>query len=548
MIFTQYWFIEFAALVVPAYLLLRRPMLRYLFLLAACAVFHYHFAGPAGVLPIIVLGITVYFLARTGDPRACAAGIGLCAAALAFYKYPEFFCTEVVGLFNKRWSAGMLDFYHAHNPGVPLGISFFTFEFVHYLYEVRHKRPAISNPLDFAIFTIFFPSLVAGPIKRYEDFLASLKRGIREVNSDDIAAGLLRIATGYFKKTCIADNITTCIKEYDPRFFELPVLNRWVFFFGLALRILMDFSGYSDIAIGFARLFGIRLPENFNWPYLAKNLQDFWQRWHISLSTWIRDYIYIPLGGGRVAVPRRILNAMIAFALCGLWHGAAWHYVLWGLYHGAGLAININYRKAGAPGRWLGWLFSRVPGLGRAVTLMFVCAGWLLFFYPADQAGRMALALAPTAMRDVAGLGAPEPDFNVPVIAFNPVAPQQTMDEYRIGNVFQDGWVSGKATFLVPERAPWHEAVIEVMMPDGFGVPDSKITISVNGKKIVSQPLGYGLFKFTVPLRAPALDRWLAKTGLHLYNRITIEGAKSFPLPKPDWRDAYFRIQSVTFD
>src|SRR5205085_4390276 len=132
------------------------------------------------------------------------------------------------------------------------------------------------------------------------------------------------------------------------------LFDRWELLVCIALRILLDFSGYSDIAIGCARLLGIQLPENFNWPYAARNLQEFWHRWHISLSSWIRDYVYIPLGGNRHGLARKALNALTAFALCGLWHGAAWNFVLWGVYHGAGLAISSNYRTAlGPAGRWI---------------------------------------------------------------------------------------------------------------------------------------------------------------------------------------------------
>jgi alginate O-acetyltransferase complex protein AlgI len=155
----------------------------------------------------------------------------------------------------------------------------------------------------------------------------------------------------------------------------------------------MDFSGYSDIAIGVARLFGIVLPENFNWPYLAHSMQDFWQRWHISLSHWIRDYIYIPMGGGRHGWPRRLLNGMIAFGLCGLWHGAAWNFVAWGLYHGLGLAVCAGYARIPVLGPALTRVFEREPLSALALTQLYACAGWLLFFYPVPEAARMARLL-----------------------------------------------------------------------------------------------------------------------------------------------------------
>ncbi len=148
------------------------------------------------------------------------------------------------------------------------------------------------------------------------------------------------------------------------------------------------------MAIGLAQMMGIKLPPNFNWPYLAKNIQDFWQRWHISLSSWIRDYVYIPLGGNKLGNVRRIANGLIAFALCGLWHGAAWNFIVWGLYHGVGLAICSSYRQTLGPiGHAIGKVFDRVPLASRAVTLLYVSIGWLLFFYPLSKALEMTRLL-----------------------------------------------------------------------------------------------------------------------------------------------------------
>jgi alginate O-acetyltransferase complex protein AlgI len=539
MIFTQYWFLEFAAIVVPVYWLLRNPMLRMLFLLVACVVFHAHFAGAAGVLPVVVLGVIVFFIGRSENPTACAAGIALCAFALAFYKYADFFCEGLIAHFSPALAAKMAGVYHKHIPGIPLAISFFTFEFVHYLYEVRRKRPPIRKPLDFALFTIFFPSLVAGPIKRYDEFLASLKRGLSEVNVADVTEGLVRIATGYFKKTCIADNLTSYVNLYVPVFHALSKPERWQIFIAIAFRILMDFSGYSDIAIGFAKLFGIRLPENFNWPYLATSIQIFWQRWHISLSTWIRDYIYIPLGGSRAGVFRRVMNGLIAFALCGLWHGPAWHYVLWGVYHGVGLAICANYRKAGRVGALIGAAFTRAPVLGWAVTMYFVCFGWLLFFYPAGQACRMAVDLAPDP---VAIVLLPEPAFDVTTFNFDPAISQTDLDRLKTFDFALDGWVSGKGLFKVPRVPQCREVEIAVDLP-----PDAKpstINVFVSDRAVAAHPIGIGTTKFVIPLPASDLPPWLV-SRLRLRNRVELRCPDKFTLP--DGRTVSFRVLSMTF-
>lgn len=390
MIFTTYWFTIFAAISVTVYWLVPWPGSRLWVLATACAVFHAHFAGPAGVIPIVILMAVTYAAGLSRKPGWCLGAMAVCALTLCFYKYALF----LIGAVVQPWHTGLAVKLSTQTrtilPGAPpLGISFFVFEFVHYLFEVRRGGEPIRSPLRFLLFSIFFPSLVAGPIKRYGQFLASLEEGSRRFSLDNFAAGLRRIALGYVKKVVIADNLTFFIDLHQPHFELLGLTGRWLLLAGIALRILMDFSGYSDIAIGFARLLGVQLPENFNWPYLARNLQDFWQRWHISLSSWIRDYIYIPLGGSRQGTPRRLLNGLIAFGLCGLWHGAAWNFVAWGIFHGVGLGVCATYRQLPVAGTWIGGLFDREPLTGLVATQLFTWLGWLLFFYPLPVAWQM---------------------------------------------------------------------------------------------------------------------------------------------------------------
>ena len=414
MIFATFWFVLFAVVVFPVYWLLRKSFLRLPFLLLACVTFHYHFAGPAGMLPIIALAIVTYALGLTRNRIACAAGIVLSVLALCFYKYAYFLSLDVLGLINPHWGPVIEAGARTHlarivaPPGgtylfsAPLGMSFFAFEFVHYLYEVRKGAAPIRNPLHFAIFAIFFPSLVAGPIKRFGQFVPALREGADKVNTSDVAEGLCRIAMGYLKKVVVADNLTLMIDFYAPHslvagaadpFSTLGLGTRWLVFSLIAVRILMDFSGYSDIAIGLARLLGIKLPENFNWPYAAKSIQDFWQRWHISLSSWIRDYIYIPLGGSRHGIVRKVFNGLFAFALCGLWHGPAWNFVVWGLYHGVGLAVCANYAAVPSVGPRLAAFLERQPRFCWGATQLFVWLGWLAFFYPLPRALSLASLL-----------------------------------------------------------------------------------------------------------------------------------------------------------
>jgi alginate O-acetyltransferase complex protein AlgI len=323
MLFVTYWFVAFAGVFFPIYWVARNALVRRLLLIAFGAAFYLHFAGPEGVAPIVILGAATYAAARWGSRTTQLAAIGASVLALVFYKYTLFATRDILGSINPQWGALAADVAQSSFlPATPpLAISFFVFEFVHYLTDVRSGGRPIRSPLDFALFSLFWPSVVAGPIKRYQQFLPALAAGAVTVTTTDLKAGSLRIVFGLLKKFA-ADYLSQIILVGQGQFVDLSLRLRWEIVVAIALRILFDFSGYSDMAIGFARLMGIRLPENFNWPYLATSVGDFWRRWHISLSTWIRDYVYIPLGGSRHGPLRKAGNALVAFALCGLWHGA----------------------------------------------------------------------------------------------------------------------------------------------------------------------------------------------------------------------------------
>ena len=395
MIFNTYGFALFAAVFFPVYWLIRSPGWRGWWLLFGCAFFHAHFAGPAGVLPIAGLGILTYFAALSRSRPLCSAAIATCVAALVFYKYTHFLGAELFAAMAPQTGARAATFTSDWLPSLPpLALSFFTFEFVHYLVDVARGGEPIRRPKDFALFAIYFPSLVAGPIKRYQDFTSALPRALAGVELTEVAAGARRVALGFAKKILLADNLTLALAFHEKNFAVLSAPEAWLFLAALSARILLDFSGYTDIALGFSQMLGLRLPENFNFPYAATGLRDFWARWHISLSTWIRDYVYIPLGGNRHRPARRFVNLLLAFALCGLWHGAAGHFILWGLWHGGGLVVQSTYRSAlGRFGPQVGGLFDRIPALSWATTLGFVAFGWLLFFYPTAQAWSMAVKL-----------------------------------------------------------------------------------------------------------------------------------------------------------
>lgn len=393
--FITYWFVIFACIFFPIFWLCAIPSFRKIWLLIASVIFHYRFAGPAGVAPIVFLGAVTYIAGLSNIKMLRIITIILCVLALAFYKYATFILSQILGIFDPNFAEAVLDSARQSliPQAPPLAISFFVFEFVHYLVDLQRGKKPIRSVVDFTLFSIFWPSVVSGPVKRFEQFIPSIVSGCRSVNLKDIQIGTMRIGVGLIKKLVIADNLTGCISLWQPIYADLSLEKRWFMLGAISLRILFDFSGYSDIAIGFARLMGIKLPENFRWPYLATNLQEFWRRWHISLSTWIRDYIYIPLGGSKQGVVRKISNGIIAFGICGLWHGAAWNFIFWGLYHGIGLVIFTNLQS------WFGKynLFTKNQVLLSPVswffTFFYVSIGWLFFFYPINEATKMIFLL-----------------------------------------------------------------------------------------------------------------------------------------------------------
>lgn len=394
MLFLTYWFVLFIVLSLPLYWLVRLPSLRLMILLASCAVFHFHFAGPAGILPVVVLAVITYLSGLSRLKTACYVSIVVCVLALVFYKYTTYLSNDVIGVLMPSWKPYLQARAKELLPAMPpLAISFFVFEFVHYLVDVTRGSRPMRNPIDFILFSIFWPSIVAGPVKRYQEFLPAMKDGVRNVSGDDAMMGFVRLAIGLVKKFA-ADSLTAYVAYTAPSFEHIDLLWRWFVLVAISLRILLDFSGYSDMAIGFARMHGIRLQENFNYPYLATSLTTFWHRWHISLSTWIRDYVYVALGGNRRGLVLKMVNGLVAFGLCGLWHGAGWNFLVWGLYHGFGLAVGSSYRKALGPvGQRVGNWLDRNVVVGWMGTMAFVSVGWLFFFYPLPTAWKMLVLL-----------------------------------------------------------------------------------------------------------------------------------------------------------
>ncbi|HIA53581.1 MAG TPA: MBOAT family protein [Candidatus Melainabacteria bacterium] len=305
---------------------------------------------------------------------------------LCFYKYTNFLLENLalaVPYFAHLKSSGDL----AVNIILPLGISFFAFEFIHYVSDVYKGDKPIKKFVDFALFASFFPSQIAGPIKRYQDFMAQLCVPA-VLSSDKVYSGARLILQGLFKKAALADNLAILANAGFQHTSSLGTADAWVAVAAFTLQIYFDFSGYTDMGRGSALMLGYSLPDNFNLPYIAVSLTDFWKRWHISLSTWLRDYLYIPLGGGRCSQARKSFNLLATMLLGGLWHGAAWHFVMWGGFHGLGLTINHAYDGLASRSKILTAFNTSI--FGRAffttTTLLAVAVGWV--FFRADTVGQ----------------------------------------------------------------------------------------------------------------------------------------------------------------
>ncbi|HYG00798.1 MAG TPA: MBOAT family protein [Chryseosolibacter sp.] len=293
---------------------------------------------------------------------------------LGYFKYTNFIYESF--FWNSDREFQPLDIF------LPVGVSFFTFQSLSYTLDVYRRRIAPEKHiLDYAFFVTFFPQLVAGPIVRAADFLPQIHKPT-VVTDQMFGRGIFLIGTGLFKKAVISDYISV---NFVDRVFDSPLLYTGVenlfAIYGYALQIYCDFSGYSDMAIGLALILGFSFPLNFNAPYKSKNITEFWRRWHISLSTWLRDYLYISLGGNRRGRLRTYINLMITMTLGGLWHGASWRFILWGVLHGAGLAVHKMFRtlfpeQHGFP------LHRTLNVLKILLTFHFVCFCWIFFRVP----------------------------------------------------------------------------------------------------------------------------------------------------------------------
>lgn len=380
MIFTSYTYVVFLAV---AFALVWTIPERYRngVLVALSYLFYGSWRWPYVILLLAVSAFTFYFgrlVARQRDPgRLLMVGITVELLPLLYYKYAGFALANVASagsLVGLEWHPSILATF------IPLGISFFTFQGIAYLVDVATGEPPFSALSDFLLFKAFWPQLIAGPIIRPGEIREQITTP-RSIDYPEAALAIRRILMGFFKKVVIADTLAPIVDAVflpgaRPAFIDAAIGT-----VAFGLQIYFDFSAYSDIAIGSARLMGFRFPENFESPYLARSPQEFWNRWHMTLTRWIRDYVYTPLSFATRRRPRlAVVWLLLAMALCGLWHGARWTFVAWGVWHGVLLVLNhtllrpvfVERRSAG-----LGSLVARA--LSSALTLWAVMLGWVFF-------------------------------------------------------------------------------------------------------------------------------------------------------------------------
>ena len=375
MLFTEPTFLFlFLPVLLAVYLAPQGRTWRNWLLLAASVVFYTRGAGAFTALILVSIAFNYVAALAVDRWRQTAAGQWVLGAAVAAnlavlvaFKYADFAVSNANLAFSILGTRALA----LPHLLLPIGISFFTFHAISYVVDVyRRDAAAQKRPVEAALYLLVFPQLIAGPIVRYRQIASQLTD--RVISVDDFAYGVRRFVVGLGKKMLIANAMAIPADHiFSMPGTELTAAHAWIGVSCYTLQIYFDFSGYSDMAIGLGRMFGFHFPENFNYPYIASSVQDFWRRWHMSLSAWFRDYVYIPLGGNRTSTGRLYVNLVLVFFLCGLWHGANWTFVVWGLFHGAFLVIE----RIGLA-RWL----DRVPRpLRHVYTIVVVMIGWVFF-------------------------------------------------------------------------------------------------------------------------------------------------------------------------
>lgn len=323
----------------------------------------------ASILISYTGGILVDRFMKTGKQNAAKATLIVSSvislSLLGFFKYVNF----TIGTVNSLSGAGIAML----NIALPIGISFYTFQTMSYVIDVyRGDAPVQNNLISFGAYVAMFPQLIAGPIVQYKTIDAQLRS--RRETSEQFAEGIHRFMIGLGKKVLLANNAGALWNTIQSMTYsELPVLTAWMGLSAYTFQIYFDFSAYSDMAIGLGHMFGFRFLENFHYPYLSKSITEFWRRWHISLGTWFREYVYIPLGGNRAGLWRHLRNILIVWLLTGIWHGASWNFMLWGLYYGVLLLLEKFV---------IGKYLKKLPALFQHIySMFFIMLGWNLFVF-----------------------------------------------------------------------------------------------------------------------------------------------------------------------
>ena len=340
------------------------------YFLLAMSLFFYAWGEPKWILLMIISTAVEYAGALVVDRNrgtwkakaAVGVSVGVALTFLFIFKYLDFFTFNFNTIFHTN--AKLLEL------TLPIGISFYTFQTITYIVDVyRDKAPVQKNFAYLLLYVSMFPQLIAGPIVKYVDIEAQIRH--RTLHGKDVGEGVLRFLTGLFKKAILANVAGEVASTFlDGNLSNLSLLGAWLGILSYTLQIYFDFSAYSDMAIGLGRIFGFRYKENFNYPYIANSITDFWRRWHISLTTFFREYLYIPLGGNR---KHQVLNLFIVWALTGFWHGASWNFIAWGLYY----FVLILAEKL-----FLGKALESIPRVfGHIYTLLLVVLGWGLFYF-----------------------------------------------------------------------------------------------------------------------------------------------------------------------
>lgn len=340
------------------------------------SIIFYFYGEPKYILLMLVEVLFSYFMTLSLEKNKSKSLLGVIISfhifLLCVFKYFNFIITNINSIFDGNISL--------LNIVLPIGISFYTFQIISYEVDVyRGKVKASKSLIDYMTYVFLFPQLIAGPIVRYETVSKELKS--RKVTLEDFSYGVNRFIIGLFKKVVIANNIGELCNILNNSS-EVSVLLYWILGISYMLQIYFDFSGYSDIAIGIGRMIGFKFPENFNYPYVADSVTDFWRRWHMTLSSWFRDYVYIPLGGNRVSTLKHIRNILVVWMLTGLWHGASWNFIIWGIYFGVILIIEKYF---------LNKILEKLPRIIRNIYAMFIVMISFIIFSSDDMSSALTV-------------------------------------------------------------------------------------------------------------------------------------------------------------